>query len=157
MSDKNSVLTSVQTEYDNLQEAVKGLDNAQMELAWLDGWSVKNILGHVLGWEREMVVWLGRMAAGDRPVPEGTDLSDPDAWNAKFALQVAPISGSTVLAVWRQTHANFLRTAEALSDDRFGEKDGKPKTANRMLADNGSEHYKEHTAQILEWRKSEGI
>jgi uncharacterized protein (TIGR03083 family) len=155
--DKSTVLKNVETEYQNLQDAVKGLDNDQMAQRWLDGWSAKDILAHVLGWERNMVLWLGRMANGERPVPEGTDLSDPDAWNAKFALEFAPISGSTILATWQQVHANFLRAADALPDDRFGEKDGKPMTANRMLADNGSEHYKEHSAQILEWRKAQGL
>ncbi len=154
--DKETVLESVQTEYEHLLEAVKGLDNDQMAEAWLDGWSVKDILSHVLGWERQMITFLQRMARGERPVPEGVDYSDPDAWNAKFALQFAPISGSTVLATWKQAHMNFVRAADALPDDRFGEKDGKPKTANRILADNGHKHYQEHTAQILEWRKSAG-
>ncbi len=155
--DKAEVLQNVETESQNLQEAVKGLDNDQMAQTWLDGWSAKDILAHVLGWEREMVVFLERMARGERPTPEGVDYSDPNAWNAKFALEFAPISGSTVLAVWRQVHMNCLRAAQALSDDRYGEKDGKPKTANRMLADNGYEHYQEHTDQILKWRKSAGI
>ncbi|MCH7699057.1 MAG: ClbS/DfsB family four-helix bundle protein [Chloroflexi bacterium] len=155
--DKAEVLQNVEAESQNLQEAVKGLDNDQMAETWLDGWSAKDILAHVLGWDREMIVFLERLARGERPAPEGVDYSDPNAWNAKFALEFAPISGSTVLAIWRQVHMNFLRAAKALPDDRFGEKDGKPKTANRMLADSGYQHYQEHTAQILEWRKSAGI
>ena len=156
MSVKETVLRTVETEYENLQEAVKGLNDNQMAVAWLDGWSVKDILGHVLGWENQMIIFLERMGRGERPVPEGADYSDPDAWNAKFALQFAPIGGATVLATWRQTHMNFVKAAYALPDDRFGEKDGKLKTANRMLADNGYEHYREHTAQIKKWRESAG-
>ncbi len=155
--DKAEVLQNVETEFQNLQDAVKGLDNDQMAVAWLDGWSAKDILAHVLGWDREMIVFLERMARGERPAPEGVDYSDPNAWNAKFALEFAPISGSTVLAVWKQVHMNFVRTANALPDDRFGEKDGKPKTANRILGDSGYQHYQEHTAHILEWRKSAGL
>ena len=157
MSDKATVLKNVETEYENLQKAVKGLSDSQMAEAWLDGWSVRDILGHVLGWESQMIIFLGRMANGERPVPEGVDYSDPDAWNAKFALEFAPIGGATVLAIWRQAHMNFVRAANALPEDRFGEKDGKPKTANRMLADNGYEHYREHTAQIQKWRESAGV
>lgn len=155
--DKAEVLQNVETESQKLQEAVKGLDNDQMAEVWLDSWSAKDILAHVLGWEREMIVFLERMARGERPTPEGVDYSDPNAWNSKFALEFAPISGSTVLAIWKQVHMNLVRTANALPDDRFGEKDGKPKTANRMLADNGYQHYQEHTAHILEWRKGAGI
>ena len=155
--DKAEVLQNVETESQKLQEAVKGLDNDQMAEVWLDSWSAKDILAHVLGWEREMIVFLERMARGERPTPEGVDYSDPSAWNSKFALEFAPISGSTVLAIWKQVHMNLVRTATALPGDRFGEKDGKPKTANRMLADNGYQHYQEHTAHILEWLKGAGI
>lgn len=155
--DKAEVLENVETEFQNLQGAVKGLSDDQMAIAWLDGWSAKDILAHVLGWERQMIIFLERMARGERPTPEGVDYSDPQAWNDKFALEYAPIGGATVLAIWRQVHMNFVKGAEALPDDRFGEKDGKPKTANRMLADNGYAHYQEHTAHILEWRKSAGL
>ncbi len=155
--DKAEVLQNVETEYGNLQGAVKGLSDDQMAIAWLDGWSAKDILAHVLGWEQQMIVFLQRMARGERPTPEGVDYSDPQAWNEKFALEYAPIGGATVLAIWKQAHMNFVKAAEALPDDRFGEKDGKPKTANRMLADNGYAHYQEHTAHILEWRKSAGL
>ena len=85
--DKAEVLQNVETESQKLQEAVKGLDNDQMAEAWLDSWSAKDILAHVLGWEREMIVFLERMARGERPTPEGVDYSDPNAWNAKFALE----------------------------------------------------------------------
>ncbi len=155
--DKAEVLQNVETESQKLQEAVKGLDNDQMAEPWLDGWSAKDILAHVLGWDREMIVFLERMARGERPTPEGIDYSVPFAWNDIFALELAPISGSTVLAVWKLVHMYVVRTANALPDDRFGEKDGKPKTANRILADNGYQHYQEHTAHILEWRKSAGL
>lgn len=156
-TDKASVLKNVETEYSNLTDAVKGLDNEQMAERWLDGWSVRDILGHVLGWEREMIVLMQRMARGEKPVPDDKDYSDPESWNAKFATEFAPISGSTVLATWRQVHANFVKAAAALPDDRFGESDGKPKTANRILGGNGYEHYQEHAGQILEWRKNAGL
>ena len=158
MPDKKTALEQVETEYKNLREAIDGLDNEQLTRAWLDSWSVKEIVGHVLGWEREMIVALQRMAQGERPMPEGVDYSDSDAWNAKFAQEVAPISAQTVLALWQHTHMNFVRAARALPDDRFGDsEEGKPKTANRILEGNGSEHYREHAAQIRDWREREGL
>ena len=36
MSDKETVLKNVKTEYENLQAAVKGLDDSQMAEAWLE-------------------------------------------------------------------------------------------------------------------------
>ena len=158
MSDKATALKMLEDEYQNLLKAIAKLDNAQSSQTWLDGWSVKEIIAHVLGWEREMIVLMQRMARGERPLPEGVDYSDPDAWNAKFAAEMAPMNANTVVAIWQQTHMNFVRAAKALPDDRFGENDeGKPKTANRILEGNGYEHYREHAAQINEWRQREGL
>jgi hypothetical protein len=158
MSDKESTIKLVEEEYRNLHQAVEGLDEEQMARVWFGDWGAKDIIAHVLGWEREMVAAMERMARGERPVPEGIDYSDSDAWNAKFSREFRGISARTVLANWEQTHMNFVRAARALPDDRFGQSDeGKPKTANRMLEANGYGHYREHGAQLREWRQREGI
>ena len=104
-----------------------------------------------------MTGMLQRIARGERPTAEGADYSDTDAWNAKFALAAKPQNANTVVADWRQTHGNFVRAAKTVPDDRFGEKDGKPKTASRLLEGGGHGHFKEHAEQILAWRKQEGV
>jgi hypothetical protein len=156
-ADKASVLQQLDTEFQNLRQAIDGLKPDQLERVWFDAWSVKDILAHVLGWQREMIPALERIARGERPTPEGVDYSDSDAWNAKFALAFARQLPTTVLAEWQQTHMNYARAARAVPDDRFGEADGKLKTANRLIETSGSGHYREHAAQILEWRKREGL
>ena len=153
MPDKEVTLQLVDEEYQKLREAIDGLDARQLSRPWLDGWSVRDLIAHILGWEREMIGFLQRMARGERPNPEGVDYSKPDEWNAKFALEMAPVGPETVLAVWRHVHMNFVSAAKALPDERFGE----GKTANRLLEGNGFEHYREHAAHIREWRQSEGI
>jgi hypothetical protein len=68
------------------------------------------------------------------------------------------IPAPTVVASWQQTHANYVKAANALPDDRFGADDsGRLKTANRLLETSGYGHYKEHAAQIREWRQKEGL
>jgi hypothetical protein len=158
MPDKTTVLKQLETEYQNLKQAIDGLDREQMERVWFGEWSVKDILAHVLGWEREMAAALGRIARGERPTPEGVDYSNSDEWNAKFSLALRPQLPTTVVAEWQQTHMNYVRAAQAVPDDRFGvSDDGRPKTVNRLLETSGYGHYKEHAAQIREWRKSEGL
>ena len=81
------------------------------------------------------------------------DYSNADDWNAKFALQMAPISPPTVLATWRQVHMNYVNAARTVPDDRYG--DGK--TVNRLLEASGFGHYREHAAPIRDWRQREGL
>jgi hypothetical protein len=157
MSDKAAALKTLDDEYRNLHKAIEGLDEDQLARVWFDQWSVKDIIAHVAGWEREMTAAMERMARGERPTPEGTDYSDSDAWNARFASSMHGIDARTIFAAWEQTHATYVRAANSLPDDRFGETDGKPKTANRLLETSGFGHYREHAAQIRDWRKREGL
>jgi uncharacterized protein (TIGR03083 family) len=158
MSDKRGALEELETEYRKLQEALSGLNNQQLDEPFYDGWSVKDIVAHMLGWEREMTAALQRIAEGERPVPEGVDYSNSDDWNAKFSAIMKNQLPSTVLAEWGQVHGSFVRAARSVPDERFGiADDGRPKTVNRLLETTGYGHYREHLPAILEWRKRQGL
>ena len=154
---KDELLSAAAREYQAFHDALKGLNEGQLTEVWLGRWSVKDIVAHIAGWQREMTVALERMARGERPTPEGVDYSDADAWNAKFSSAARAVGPSTVIANWQQTHMTYVNAAQALPDDRFGETDGKPKTANRLIETSGFGHYREHAAQIREWRQREGL
>lgn len=153
MSDKQATLQQVESAYQELREAVEGLKDDQLTRAWYGDWSVRDIVAHVLGWEREMTAALRRIVAGERPTPEGADYSDFNTWNARFAAEMQQISPGTVLAMWRQVHGSYIRAARAVPDDRYGE----AKTVNKLLEASGHGHYREHIDPIREWRQREGI
>ena len=119
-----------------------------MTRAFYGSWSVKDILAHVAGWHHTMAGAMERMARGERPTPEGVDYSDADSWNARFAAAMAPQNSSTVIADLRQSFATYLRAAQAIPDDRWGE----GKTINRIVETSGYGHYEEHLPAIKEYR-----
>ena len=153
MSDKEAVLKLLDDEYQDLRKAIEGLERPDLERVWYGAWSVKDIIAHILGWEKEMTAALERMARGERPVPEGVDYSDSDTWNAKFSLALHAQLPTTVLAEWQQTHMCYVKAAKAVPDDRYGE----GKTVNRLLETSGYGHYREHAPPIREWRQREGL
>ena len=155
--DKASTLKLLDEEYQNLRKAIDGLDAAALERVWFGEWSVKDIIAHALGWQKEMTGALQRIARGEKPTPEGVDYSNADDWNAKFALVMKQQLPTTVIADWGQVHQVYMKAARAVADDRFGEKDGKPSTVNRLLESSGFGHFREHAAQIRAWRQREGI
>ncbi|MGB2694524.1 MAG: ClbS/DfsB family four-helix bundle protein [Dehalococcoidia bacterium] len=158
MSDKTSALQELDKEYKALRTLVDDLDDAALTRVWYGGWSIKDVIAHVLGWEREMTGALQRIARGERPAAEGVDYSNPDAWNETFSQAMKPIDSNTVLAAWGQTHMTYVKAAKAVGEDRYGASDdGKPKTANRLLEASGTGHYREHAEAIREWRKREGL
>lgn len=158
MSDKATTLRLVDDEYANLRKAIDGLDAAALQRVWFGEWSVKDIIAHILGWEREMAGALQRIARGEKPTPEGVDYSDSDAWNAKFSGVMKQQLPTTVIAEWGQVHQVYVKAAQAVPDDRFGAaEDGRPKTANRLIETSGYGHFREHAAQINAWRQREGM
>jgi len=158
MSDKRATLELLEKEYDGLRKAVDGLDDEQLCRVWFGEWSVKDIIAHVSGWQREIAPALERLARGERPMPEGADYSNTDEWNAKFALAMAPIGPRTVLANWRQAHMNYVRAASGLPEDLFGKHDdGRPKVGSRLVAGSGHGHFHQHAEGIRAWREKEGL
>lgn len=145
--DKQAALKQVDDDFNKLLAAVKGLDERAMTRTFYGSWSVKDILAHIAGWHHTMTGALERMARGERPTPEGVDYSDADGWNAKFTAAMAPQNATTVVADLQQSFANYLRAAEAIPADRYGE----GKTVNRLLEGSGYGHYREHLPAIQEY------
>ena len=148
--DKQTELKKVEDGFCALLEAVQGLDERAMSKRFYGDWNVKDILAHVSGWHHLGASWMERMARGEKPTPEGSDYSDADAWNARFAAAMRAQSGDTVIADLRQAFATYMRAARAIPDERFGE----GKTINRLLESNGYGHYAEHLPALQEYRKS---
>ncbi len=148
--DKQSVIQLVEDGFRALVAAVDGLDEAAMSRRFYGEWNAKDILAHIAGWQVLMTAAMERMARGERPTPEGVDYSDADAWNARFAAAMKPQSAGTIVAALRQSHANFVRAARAIPEDRYGE----GKTINRLLEGSGSGHYQEHLPALKDLRNS---
>ncbi|MBI5287768.1 MAG: ClbS/DfsB family four-helix bundle protein [Chloroflexi bacterium] len=145
--DKQTTLKQLQGGFAALTTALEGLDERAMNTVFYGTWAVKDIVAHIAGWQHLMTEALERMARGERPTAEGVDYSDSDAWNARFASAMTAQSAVTVVADLKQSFANFVRAAQAIADDRYGE----GKTVNRLIETSGTGHYKEHLPAIAEF------
>lgn len=153
MSAKGELLDRTESEFRTLQEAIRGLDEAQLTRTMLGTWGVREILVHLAGWHREMTPALERLARGEKPVPEGVSYEDSDAWNARFVEAKRGVPVSAVLEELESSYRAFLNAARAVPEERYAP----GKTATRLVEGNGPHHYKEHGDQIRAWRQREGI
>jgi hypothetical protein len=147
---KQESLAKLQGDFNDLLASFDGMDDSALTRVFYGDWSVKDILAHVAGWHHAMAAAMERMARGERPTPEGVDYSDSDAWNARFAAAMAPQNASTVVADLRQSFATYVRAAEAIPDDRWGE----GKTINRIVETSGYGHYAEHLPAIRDYKSA---
>jgi len=147
-TDKQSIVEEIRSTYAEFMDSVKGLDEAALEKPILGTWSVREIAGHIIGWQEQMTSGFERMAKGERPTPEGVDWSDVQSWNDKFAERVKDSKAADLLKELDGRVEHMITALSALPDERFGE----GKTVNRMAEAAGYGHFREHTPEIKEAR-----
>jgi hypothetical protein len=148
MDARHAIIQTTEQEYATLRDAVHGLDEARMNEVWLGTWGVREIVAHIAGWHREMMPALERLARGERPYADGT-YDDFDRWNARFVDQRKAIATADLVREMEGSHRDFVRAVERLSEGDLAEGG----TARSLVDGIGAAHYREHAAQIAEWRR----
>jgi len=147
METKHDIIQATEQEYAKLRAVVHGLGEAQMREVWLGTWGVREIVAHIAGWHREMTPALERVARGEPPYAQGT-YDDFDRWNARFVETRKDVPTDDLLREVDLSHREFLREVARLSDETLA-----AGQAARGLVDGvGANHYREHAAQIVQWR-----
>ncbi|MEM5774388.1 MAG: DinB family protein [Anaerolineaceae bacterium] len=147
---KQNELQKIEQGWALLKASYDGLTDEQMvEPGVTGGWSVKDILAHVTGWELESLESLP-VIVEDRPLSE-TEEEDigTDEFNAQMTKRYRDLSVPQVLQQLEEKHDQLLRYLEQAPEEQFGE--GSP-FQDKMRSDT-YEHYAEHAKAILEWRK----
>jgi uncharacterized protein DUF1706 len=153
MSLKSDLLRQADDDLGALKRALVGLDGEAMRRPCLGTWGVREILAHIVGWQREMIPVLERVARGEKPLAEGVSYDDLDGWNARLVTARRGLTVEGLRAALDVSHRDFVAAAGAVPEARFGP----DKTATRIVDLNGPHHYREHTAQILAWRRRVGV
>jgi hypothetical protein len=150
MSDKSALIRDTDVAFTELEQAVEGLGEEAMGQVWLGSWGVREILVHISGWHRAMIPALDALAHGAaEPYPAGT-YDDFDTWNARFVADKAGVKVADVLAELTSSHREFVAAAAAVPESQFA-----AGGAGAGLVDGaGPGHYREHAAQIREWRQA---
>ena len=148
MSDKATMLKDADEAFTELRQAVDGLTEDQMQRVWLGTWGVREILIHISGWHEELTPALGCIARGESPYPPGT-YDDFDAWNARFVDRKAGVKVQDLLAELDHSHRQFVDAAAAVAEAHFAAGGA----ARDPFDGAGAGHYREHAAQIREWRR----
>jgi hypothetical protein len=149
MSDKATLLQQAEEEFGGLRRAVEGLPENELRRPWLGTWGVREIAIHISGWHREMIPALERIARGEPAHPAGA-YDDFDAWNARFVERKTGVKTGEVLAELDASHDALLTAAQGLAEAHFA-----TGGAARDLFDGvGPGHYREHGAQIRQWRET---
>jgi len=141
-------------EWAALELALAGLTDEQMlEKGAVGEWSVKDLLGHMAFWAQQAtknteLVKAGRQDKIVRPADPGTT----DRWNARERHARAHKPLDEVRRELEESHRRALAALADLPEEKLSlELDGG--TFLELYAVDTYDHYREHIAQVLSWRK----
>ena len=137
-----------------LLEAVDAIPSERRLETAFGEWSVKDVVVNIAAWQDAFAQGLELLARGERPVMPDFEDNDIDRWNGDRQRESQDQSWETVLgrlSAARERHDAAVRGLGALDADRLAV----GKTAHRLA--NSADHDREHAADILEWRRAQGL
>ena len=153
--DKEEVITRVKTERIRWSDIMAQMDDDMMLKPGVEGhWSVKDILAHVVWYERETVGLLGARAL------VGSDLWELplDERNAAVYEETKSMTLEEVRAESTRVFPQLLEQLEALPEDAYGDAScfsGMPADWEPwfIIAGNTFNHYPDHTQSLKQLLK----
>ena len=153
---KTELLDEIQTEWELLEALLLELDEEQMlDTSAQEDWSVKDILAHITFWERLALDRIYAARDGRAMQIELVGSWDVDQLNAQTYEANTDHPLDEVLARTQEVHSELMSVLEE-SDAAFIEgplpfewAQGTP--VWQFVAENASEHYKEHRQALESW------
>lgn len=147
--DKEGLLQHYRQTREELLSAIEGLSDALLTEPSLDGWSAKDHLAHIAGWDDIRASEVVRISAGYESAWRMTNEQDAVynalAYDLRLNLSLDQVRWELETSRQRLLTAISSATARGLDDSLYGE------AGLRTL------HEAVHTEWITRWREKEGI
>jgi hypothetical protein len=167
MNDKQELLQKIKDEFNAWEKLIGSMTEAQLTAPVLaDGWSVKDVIAHLLAWQTRSIERLESALQNREPVfpgwPEesGDDSYDPtDDINAWIYDTYHDQSWSSVYQRWRNGFLRFMELAEKVPEadlldaNRYPWMGGQPLLL--VLEGSYEHHHIDHLESVSAWRRGD--
>jgi hypothetical protein len=150
-----TVTTALQQAYLDFTTLMWSLSGEQY-LSPMDGWSPRDVVAHLVGWNRLMIESSKSILAGKPPSYYHDAKNDYSTINAGFTAQYSSRSKQELLSELRFSMEAFvafiasLPLAELENDHGVVHYSGRPATVAKIITSLTGD-YQHHTHQITEW------
>jgi hypothetical protein len=155
---KAQLLKDIRRERRRLEQNLSGLSAQDMSRPGVTGeWSVKDILAHLVAWERLLLEWYGAGLRGESPntSPVGMSRKAMDALNQHIFEQNRERGLDDVLAEFHASFQEVLAVAETMPEEELFARGRFDWTGRWTLADyvagNTCNHYAWANGQVRKW------
>ena len=122
--------------------AVRLLSQTQQDEAFLDEWSVKDLLAHLVGWDHTNREAVGQILAGTKPSFWAHYDRDWQSYNARLVAEHRREDFAEMIAMVEQSHRELIDYLQAIPADEYVKR--KPiGTLLRAEASDEEEHYRQ--------------
>ena len=155
------VLSPLKNAYQDFVGIILSLSVKQY-LSTMNGWAPRDVVAHLIGWNRLMVESSSSILAGDQPAYYTDAPNDYSHINAGFTAKYSSRSKQELLAELKSSLEDFeafilaLSFGELAADHGVRHYRGDPATISKIIASLASD-YHHHAQQIREWlNKADG-
>lgn len=155
MADIAAIISDLRYGRTKLLQAIEGLSRRELtELPIYAGWTIKDVLAHVLGWDHRVLKTLPLMLQNRASEVASVEV---DEYNQESIATWRHKSFAEILAEVQSTHRQILEIISQLDHkeiDTRRERHGRIITIRSYVIDVMIEHDREHAAEIELWRKN---
>jgi len=140
--------------WEALGSAVDSFSDVEMEqVGVIEGWCVKDLLGHIAFWAEKAAADL-QAVAGDREKDVATPGSEEavDEWNERERRARAGRPLAEIREEWLESFQKAMGALASFPADRLREK-VKGRSVLERFAGDTYEHYREHFGDLSAWRR----
>ena len=150
---RERLFVSLEREWTKLMESFSDLpDSSLLEPGTVGDWSVRDLLGHITTWEEEPLTALP-VILERRPLPRYASFGGIDAFNAREQDRKR---GSTLAQLKRELAATHERMMAYLANVPEAAYAQEGRFLKRLRQDTYG-HYREHSIQVVQWRKEQNV
>lgn len=153
--DKGSALNSFELAYQNFCDCIISLPEA-LFLSPMNGWSPRDVLAHLIGWNRLMIEASAAILRGETPAYYADAPNDYGNINAGFVNQFASRSKAKLIEELRSSKEEFERYIMALDQSELTDShevlhySGRPATVEGIINALAGD-YQGHLNEINAW------
>jgi hypothetical protein len=149
---KENLLARIAAGHEEFEAALVRIPEEQMQTPILhDGWSVKDVLGHLAFWQDLLVSRFTALRAGQTPDP----VTDIDALNARALNDFRHLSLEEVREREQDAYQQILEMIENATEDELFDPNHFTWTNNNpfqvWIPGDTWEHYEEHLPELRAW------
>jgi len=149
--DKKYLLDKLDTTHSAIQEILEGVD-LELQVYVDSGWRIRDILGHIATWDREVTKSLRSFLTESEYVIPDLDEDESD-FNEQAVSEQRELSTQEIVVEWEQALDDFKAALNAIPTDKFpgdllypwGDERG----SIAQLVEYMIEHAEEHRDEIL--------